>query len=143
MEAVAACLKISMGLALVHLQKYWLLRSHLLWMHLCAVEHIFITFWCKSAKKWWRFNCKWQKIICFLRFRHLYHFEVHNWPTLILNREGKNQLGSIYVIGISLKWICTFLAIRFNAQLHILLCDRNAYSGHIFQFRRRQWPHPL
>ena len=39
------------------------LRSHLLWMHLCAVEHLFITFWrfccccgnTKSAKKWWRY----------------------------------------------------------------------------------------
>ena len=40
---------------------YWnvdFLRSYLSWMHICAVEHLFITFWCvhysKSAKKWWR-----------------------------------------------------------------------------------------
>ena len=29
LEAVAACLKIFMGLALVHFQKYWLLRTYL------------------------------------------------------------------------------------------------------------------
>ena len=37
------------------------IRSHLSWMHLCAVEYLFITFWrfcccahIKSAKRWWR-----------------------------------------------------------------------------------------